>query len=107
MGKAKRKRVSQLAGPGGSFWPSRARASAAAWVGGPLGPPVGETAWGRREDGAVARAHMPEEGGLTAWNGDRGDRELAGVQPPVKSHGGSPPRVRFCDGGVMERHRRG
>jgi hypothetical protein len=28
MGKGKRKRVSQLSRPGGSFWPSRARARA-------------------------------------------------------------------------------
>jgi hypothetical protein len=40
-----------------------AGARAAAWAGGPHGPPVGETAWGRRGDGVVAWAHMPEEGG--------------------------------------------
>jgi hypothetical protein len=55
-----------------------ASARAATWASGPLGPPAGEAAWGRRGDGAVARAHMPEErGGLTAWNGD-GER---GSQP--------------------------
>jgi hypothetical protein len=65
-GKRKKKKGFSASWAGGSFWPSRARARAAAWAGGPLGPPVGETAWGWRGDGAVARAHMPEEGGLTA-----------------------------------------
>jgi hypothetical protein len=82
-------------------------ASAAAWAGGPLDPPVGETTWGWHGDGAVARAHMPEEGGLTAWNGDRGRREPVGVRPPMKSRGGSPSGARFCDGGVVARHGRG
>jgi hypothetical protein len=63
MGKGKRKRVSQLDGPGDFLAQSGASARAAAWVGGPLGPPVGETAWGRRGDSAVSRAHMPEERG--------------------------------------------
>jgi hypothetical protein len=54
----------------------------------------------------VVWAHMPEEGGLTAWNSD-GGREPAGVRPPVKSRGGSPPGARFCDGGVVARHGRG
>jgi hypothetical protein len=66
MGKGKRKRVSRLAGPGGSFWPSRARARATAWAGGPLGPPAGETTWEWCGDSAVAWAHMPEEGAMGA-----------------------------------------
>jgi hypothetical protein len=72
MGKGKRKRVSQLAGPGEFLAQPGASARAATWAGGPFGSPVGETTWGRRGYGAVARAHMSEEGGLTAWNGDRG-----------------------------------
>jgi hypothetical protein len=63
MGKGKKKRNSRLTGPGGiSAW-SVAGACAAAWAGGPLGPPAEETAWGQRRDSAVAWAHMPEEGG--------------------------------------------
>jgi hypothetical protein len=81
-----------------------ASARATAWAGGPLGPPVGETTRGRHRDGAVAWAHMPEEGGLTAWNGDGGGREPAGVRPSVKSRGGSPLGARFCDRGVVARH---
>jgi hypothetical protein len=61
-GKRKKKRDSRLTGPGGiSAW-SGAGARVAVWAGGPLDPPVGETAWGQRRDGTVARAHMPEEG---------------------------------------------
>jgi hypothetical protein len=33
--KEKKKRDSHLAGPGGRFWPSRVRACARAWAGGP------------------------------------------------------------------------
>jgi hypothetical protein len=65
-----------------------------------------ESQWGWRGDNAVARAHMPEEGGLMAWNGD-GGREPAEVRPLVKSRGGSPPGAWFCDGGVVARHGRG
>jgi hypothetical protein len=54
----------------------------------------------------VVWAHMPEEGGLTAWNSD-GGREPAGVRPPVKSRGGSPPGARCCAGGVGARLGRG
>jgi hypothetical protein len=80
---------------------------AASWAGGPLGPPAGEMASGWRGDGVVARAHMAEEGGLTARNGDRGEREPARVRPPVKSRGGSPSGVRFCDRRVVAMHGRG
>jgi hypothetical protein len=51
-GKRKGKGFPQLVGRGvggGGIRPSRARARAAAWAGGPLGPPMGE----RRGDGAV------------------------------------------------------
>jgi hypothetical protein len=50
---------------------------------------------------------MPEEGGLTAWHGDGGEREPAGVRLPVESRGGSLPGVQFCDGEVVARHGRG
>jgi hypothetical protein len=48
MEKGTKKRVSSAswAGGGGEFGPAGARA--AAWAGGPLGPPAGETARGRR-----------------------------------------------------------
>jgi hypothetical protein len=106
-GKRKKKKGFSASWAGGEFLaqPS-ASARAAAWAGGPLGLPAGETTWGRRGDGAVAWAHMPEEGGLTARHGD-GGRESAGVRLPVKSRDGSPPGIRFCDGGVVARHGRG
>jgi hypothetical protein len=47
--KGKKKRDSQLAGPGGRFRPSRARACAQTRAGGPPGPPVGE----RHGDGVM------------------------------------------------------
>jgi hypothetical protein len=71
MGQEKEKEF-QVNRAGGDFRPGRTWPRAAAWAGGPLGPPAGETAWGRRKDGAVAWAHMAEEGGLTAWHGDGG-----------------------------------
>jgi hypothetical protein len=59
---------------GGCFWPSRARARAAAWAGGPLGPPAGR----RHGDGTVARAHLPGRGGLMAFERRRGGRSRPG-----------------------------
>jgi hypothetical protein len=102
-GKRKREKVSQLAEPG-CFWPSRARARARSH---------GQAAhsahqWGRRRgDDAVARAHMPEEGGADGAKQRRGREESAGVRPPLKPRGGSPPWVRFCDGEVVARHGQG
>jgi hypothetical protein len=72
-GKRKKKKDSQLAGSGGGgIWPSRARARARA--GGPLGLPAGNGA----ETAPWAWAHVPEEGGLTAWSGDGGGRTSRG-----------------------------
>jgi hypothetical protein len=79
-----------LAQPGAS---ARAAARAAAWASGPLGLPVGKTAWGWRGDGAVAWAHMLEEGGLTAWNGDGGEgagRGSTAGEIPWRFSAGSP-----------------
>jgi hypothetical protein len=70
MGKGKKKRNSRLTGPGG-FQPGRAWARAAAWA---CGPPAGR----RHGDGAVARAHMPEEVGADDVNGDGGGRSRPG-----------------------------
>jgi hypothetical protein len=53
-----------------------------------------------------AWAHVPKEGGLTAWSGDGGG-EPAGARPPVRPRGGSPLGFRFRGGGVVARHRRG
>jgi hypothetical protein len=80
--------------------PGRARGVAANWA---------QTA--HKERGTArwtpwARARAPGRGGLMAWNGD-GGREPDGGRPPVKSRGGSPPGVQFCDGGVVARHGQG
>jgi hypothetical protein len=48
MGKRKREKVSRLAGPGVFLAQPGASARATAWAGSPLGPPAGDTAWGRR-----------------------------------------------------------
>jgi hypothetical protein len=69
-GKREREKVSRLAGPGGVFGPARRERTRGrvGRRGGPLGPPAGR----RHGDGAVARAHMPGRGGLTAFERRRG-----------------------------------
>jgi hypothetical protein len=95
MEKEKRKGFSLLTRPGG-IRPSRARARARS--DGPAGPPavdgVGTAPW--------ARAHAPARRG---GDGVRGGKP-AGVRPPVRLRGGSPPRSQFCVDGVVATHRR-
>jgi hypothetical protein len=82
-----------LAHPGAS-----ARGGAA---GGPLGPSAGETVG----NGAVAWAHTSARGGgVNGVERRRRRGRSIGARPPVKSHGGSPPWVRFCGGGAVARH---
>jgi hypothetical protein len=85
VGKGKKKRNSQLAGIGG-ISAQRARA----WAGGPAGP---------RRSGA-SRADVVGAGPRVSEM--RGDEPVGSTAGEV--HGGSPPRARFCDGGVVARH---
>jgi hypothetical protein len=89
MEKGKRTWFSLLAGPGGRFRPSRARASAGG-ADDPSGPPAGDGAgmapW--------VRAHVPARTGGDGVRGVTGG-EPAGVRPPVRLRGGSPSRSRF------------
>jgi hypothetical protein len=87
---------------GGILAQPGASARAAAWAGGPLGPPAGETAG----NGAVARAHMPGRGrGLTAFERRRGGgsrpefgrrwnpRRFSAVVPVLRRGGGGEARA--------------
>jgi hypothetical protein len=87
----------------GDFGPARAGERVAAWAGGPLGPPAGQTAWGWCGDGAVARAHVSEGG--DADDVRRGVNRSGLTAGEVRD--GSPSGARFCDGGVATRHGRG
>jgi hypothetical protein len=95
MGKrnGKRKCFSASWAEGGVFGPAE-RERARSHVGKrPTRPPAEETAWGRHGDGAVARAHMLEEGGLTAGNSDRGEgagRGSTASEIPRRSSAGGP-----------------
>jgi hypothetical protein len=88
MEKGKKRRNSQLAGPGG-----RGISARRAWAGGPAGP------W--RSD--AARADAVGVGPRVSER--RGGEPVGSTAGEVC--GGSPPRVRFCDEGVVARHRRG
>jgi anti-sigma factor RsiW len=100
--KWKKKRNSELTGLG-DFGPASAGERAAAWAGGPLGPPAGQTMRGWCGDGAVARAHVPEGGDA---DGVRRGLNRSGLTAG-EVRGGSPSGARFCDGGVATRHGRG
>jgi hypothetical protein len=66
--------------------------------------------------GGMARAHVPEGGGgdgvrrgaRAARGGARAGGARTGWSPTAgEVRGGSPPRSRFCDYGVVARHGRG
>jgi hypothetical protein len=95
-GKRKKKRNSQLAGPGG-FSAQRARA------GGPAGPAGPRRSGVAQADTVGAGPHISERRGRDgverATRGAKRSGSTAGVV-----HGGSLPGAQFCDGGVVARH---
>jgi hypothetical protein len=83
--KEKEKRIPQLAEWGGIL--AQPSAGARGRIGRqPTWPASGETARGRREDGAMgAGPHARGRGRLTALGGVMGGGEPVGVRPPVRS----------------------
>jgi hypothetical protein len=62
---------------------------------------AGETAG----DGVEARAHQPvREEGADGVGDNGGGKGLDRGRPAVGIRGGSPPPVRFCDGGAVAEH---
>jgi hypothetical protein len=60
-----------------------------------------------RGDGAVSMGPRARGWGADGVERVTGGGKPAGAGPPVRPCGGSLPGFRFCDGGVVARHRRG